>query len=90
MMATPRIRGVVDERENKTMDYLRRELKVCEGCGGLWVRTGVSAGIYCGHCGPRMAELPPRRRVRAGRPCRVERPGPDAKQMSVSAAGGAA
>lgn len=52
------------------MEYLRRDLKVCEGCGGLWVRTGAAAGIYCRHCGPRMADLPPRRRLRTGRPCR--------------------
>lgn len=51
------------------MNYLRRDLKVCEGCGGLWVRTGEAAGVYCRHCSPRMAELPARRTLRAGRPC---------------------
>lgn len=52
------------------MKYLRRDLKVCEGCGGLWVRAGVAEGVYCRHCGPKMAELPERRRLRPGRPCR--------------------
>jgi hypothetical protein len=65
------------------MEYLRRYLKVCEGCGGLWVRAGVAAGVYCRHCGPRMADLPAQRRLRPGRPCRINRE--QAKQ-----AGGAA
>ncbi len=55
------------------MEYLRLDLKVCEGCGGLWVRTGVASGIYCRHCNPRMADLPKRRRVSPGRPCRALR-----------------
>ena len=54
------------------MKYLRRDLKVCEGCGGLWVRAAEeTAGVYCRHCRPLMADLPPRRRLRPGRPCRV-------------------
>lgn len=60
-------------RGEEVMNYLRRDLKVCEGCGGLWVRTGEAAGVYCRHCGPRMAELPVRRKVRPGRPCRASR-----------------
>ncbi len=57
------------------MEYLRRDLKVCEGCGGLWVRTSVAAGVYCRHCSPRMMDLPKRSRVMPGRPCRAIRTG---------------
>ena len=52
------------------MKLLRRDLKVCEGCGGLWVRTGVEAGVYCRYCSPVIAALPSRRRRSPGRPCR--------------------
>lgn len=62
------------DRPNRTLEsvvkLLRRDLKVCEGCGGLWVRTGVEAGVYCRHCSPFIAALPVRRRRSAGRPCR--------------------
>jgi hypothetical protein len=51
--------------------YLRRELKVCEGCGGLWVRTGAEAGVYCRTCSALVADLPGRRRRSPGRPCTV-------------------
>ena len=53
------------------MKYLRRELKVCEGCGGLWVRTGAKAGVYCRTCSALLADLPGRRRRSPGRPCTV-------------------
>lgn len=39
------------------MNFLRRNLKVCEGCGGLFVRTNGSSP-YCRYCTPRMAEAP--------------------------------
>ena len=32
------------------MMYLRVQLKVCEGCGGLWFRTQGRADIYCFTC----------------------------------------
>ena len=61
-------------RPNRTLEsvvkLLRRDLKVCEGCGGLWVRTGIEAGVYCRHCSPFIAALPARRRRSPGRPCR--------------------
>jgi Zn-finger nucleic acid-binding protein len=34
------------------------ELKYCERCGGLWLRPGGGGEIYCGPCGPAVAELP--------------------------------
>jgi hypothetical protein len=35
------------------------ELKYCEHCGGLWFRERGTGGIYCDHCQPIVAELPP-------------------------------
>src|SRR2546421_128279 len=35
------------------------ELKVCERCGGLWLRPGGSRWIYCGPCKAKLEELPP-------------------------------
>jgi len=43
--------------ENK-MNDLRMDLKVCEGCGALWLRTGIGAGVYCRTCRSRLAEFP--------------------------------
>ncbi len=53
------------------MKYLQRELKVCEACGGLWVRTGAEAGVYCRTCSALVGDLPGRRRRSPGRPCAV-------------------
>jgi hypothetical protein len=41
----------------KTMNYSSMELKVCEGCGALWVRTGIADGVYCRTCRGRLAEF---------------------------------
>jgi len=40
------------------MKYLHVELKVCEGCGALWLRMGVNDGVYCTPCGSRLAIFP--------------------------------
>ena len=40
------------------MNYLRMDLKVCEGCGALWLRPGVSGGIYCKGCQATLADFP--------------------------------
>jgi hypothetical protein len=37
------------------MEYLRVQLKVCEGCGGLWFRTETLAKVYCTGCTGKMA-----------------------------------
>ena len=37
---------------------LRVELKYCERCGVLWLRDPSAGQVYCGHCRPRMDELP--------------------------------
>ena len=45
----------MEERDSK----LRRvELKICERCGGLWLRPAGSAWAYCGPCKGKVDELP--------------------------------
>lgn len=48
------------------MMHLRLELKICEGCGALWLRTGVSDGPYCARCKGRLAGFPAARGKRGG------------------------
>jgi hypothetical protein len=40
------------------MNDLRMELKVCEGCGALWVRPARAPGVYCRGCTGKLAEFP--------------------------------
>lgn len=52
----------------KHMKHFCVELKVCEGCGGLWIRA-QNHGVYCRACALMLSEFPaPRQRSRAGRP----------------------
>ena len=48
-------------------DY-RVELKVCEACGGLWLRArGMqSSGAYCNSCVRWLAEFPAPKRKQSG------------------------
>ena len=46
------------------MNYLRMDLKVCEGCGVLWLRTGSALAVYCRGCSATLAEFPAPRRTR--------------------------
>lgn len=58
------------------MGYQSVSLKVCEGCGTLWIRGGVGTGVYCGPCTHILQQFPdPKTRLRPGRPTkqRVER-----------------
>ena len=48
------------------MNYLHVELKVCEGCGVLWLRMGKENGAYCTTCVVRLAEFPPAKGKHAG------------------------
>jgi hypothetical protein len=41
------------------------QLKVCECCGRLFVRTGPVAGVYCCGCAAVLAQFPPPRAKRA-------------------------
>ena len=36
----------------------RVELKICERCGGLWLRPANSEWIYCGICKKHVSGLP--------------------------------
>jgi hypothetical protein len=51
------------------MKEFRVELKVCEGCGGLWLRAReVDAGrqgVYCNSCVQWLAEFPAPKRGQA-------------------------
>jgi hypothetical protein len=42
------------------------DLKVCEGCGALWLRS-QSNGVYCRGCAQQIAEYPAVRKSRGGR-----------------------
>lgn len=50
------------------MEYLRVQLKVCEGCGGLWFRTQSANEVYGRCCANKLAQhakaIPERRRGR--------------------------
>jgi hypothetical protein len=48
------------------MNYLRMDLKVCEGCGALWLRMCAMKGVYCRSCAAKLAEFPPPRVRRNG------------------------
>lgn len=50
------------------MNRLKIDVKVCEGCGTLWLRAGGLGGVYCRGCAGQMAEFPaPRGRHAGGR-----------------------
>jgi len=40
------------------MNHLRVDLKICEGCGALWLRAQRLDGVYCRACSSRLAEFP--------------------------------
>jgi hypothetical protein len=40
------------------MDYLRVFLKICEGCGVLWLRSGDLDGVYCRKCSAVLSDFP--------------------------------
>lgn len=53
------------------MKHFCVDLKVCEGCGGLWLRAH-NHGVYCRRCALLLSEFPaPRGRSRAGRKRKV-------------------
>ena len=50
------------------MSHLEMNLKVCEGCGGLWIRSQPDAGVYCRHCSVVLGDFPaPRSKRGSGR-----------------------
>ena len=51
------------------MKYVHLDLKVCEGCGTLWLRTTGSDCNYCSGCTSRFAGFPsPAAKRGGGRP----------------------
>lgn len=52
------------------MNYLRVNLKVCEGCGSLWFRPQDGMDIYCTSCTAKLMHFPKMVKRRAGRPCK--------------------
>ena len=49
------------------------QLKVCEGCGSLWLRAQELKTVYCKTCEHKLREFPsPESRKRRGRPCRKQ------------------
>lgn len=44
--------------EKKSENLVTLELKICERCGGLWLRPSASRWIYCGTCKQKVSELP--------------------------------
>lgn len=86
------------------MNNSRVYLKICEGCGVLWLRTSVAAGVYCRGCSTKLAEFPPpnpgkcrnhrirmagERAARCRMPCKNSRPC-SVTPITSQAAGGAA
>ena len=50
--------------ESEGLEIIRLELKYCERCGGLWMRTWGTDDVYCPSCAPEMSDLPAVRRRR--------------------------
>lgn len=47
------------------MNDLQIDLKVCEGCGALWLRRTLSGEVYCRGCKQKLADFPAPRGRRA-------------------------
>ena len=50
--------------EIEGLEIVRLELKYCERCGGLWMRTWGTEEVYCPACAVQMSDLPAVRRRR--------------------------
>ena len=51
--------------EMEGLEIIHLELKYCERCGGLWMRTRGTGEVYCPSCASEMSDLPvgrPKRR----------------------------
>ena len=44
--------------EFEALEIVRLELKYCERCGGLWMRTWGTQDVYCPACAVQMSDLP--------------------------------
>jgi len=50
--------------ETEGLEIIRLELKYCERCGGLWMRTQGTGEVYCPPCAEQMSDLPAGRKRR--------------------------
>lgn len=50
--------------EIEGFEIVRLELKYCERCGGLWMRTWGTEDVYCPSCAVQMSDMPAVRRRR--------------------------
>lgn len=55
------------------MNYFCMDLKVCEGCGALWLRVSATKGVYCRGCATKLAEFPAPRQGRRGKRTNLKR-----------------
>jgi predicted amidophosphoribosyltransferase len=39
------------------MKYLKLSLKICEGCGALWLRQVSIDGVYCVRCARKLSSF---------------------------------
>ena len=54
--------------DSEGLEIICLELKYCERCGGLWMRTQGDGEVYCPSCALEMMDLPaPPRRDRSPR-----------------------
>jgi hypothetical protein len=71
------------------MAYREMSLKVCEGCGTLWVREARGKGVYCRPCAGILRHFPdPTTRIRTGRK-QKDRSGDGFGAQTLQACGGA-
>ena len=60
--------------KGNNVNHFRIDLKVCEGCGVLWLRGTLVEGVYCRECTGKLAEFPaPRAKHAGGRKRRLVR-----------------
>ena len=50
--------------DTEGLEIIRLELKYCERCGGLWMRTWGTEDVYCPACAAEILDLPAARRRR--------------------------
>ena len=50
--------------ETEGLEIIRLELKYCERCGGLWMRTRGTGEVFCPSCALEMSDAPIGRRRR--------------------------
>ncbi|HET9409405.1 MAG TPA: hypothetical protein VFO39_19340 [Candidatus Sulfotelmatobacter sp.] len=82
-------------RDISSKEIVRVELKYCERCGRMWLRTMGDMQVYCDACQPAIAELPVRKPMQSVRLEAAKRDNADACstgkcEQKLQSAGGAA